>query len=136
DQVGVSAAQLKLGPLQDNGGPTPTMALLLGSPAVDKGKKFGVLTDQRGQPRPYDDPAIPNASGSDGTDIGAYERQAPKVSISDATVTEGANGTTTLANFTVSLSEISSQTVTVDYATTNGTATAPGDYTAKTATLT
>src|SRR5262249_20092218 len=35
--VGYTAAQLFLGPLQDNGGPTQTMALLLGSPALDAG---------------------------------------------------------------------------------------------------
>jgi hypothetical protein len=29
----------KLGPLQDNGGPTPTMALLPGSPAIDFGER-------------------------------------------------------------------------------------------------
>ena len=44
----------KLGPLQENGGPTLTMALLPGSPALDQGKNFGVTTDQRGFPRPID----------------------------------------------------------------------------------
>lgn len=40
---------LKLGPLQFNGGPTPTHALLAGSPAVDKGSNPAALTnDQRG----------------------------------------------------------------------------------------
>lgn len=33
----VSTADPKLGPLQNNGGPTPTMALLAGSPAIDAG---------------------------------------------------------------------------------------------------
>ncbi len=39
DQVGSSAAPIdpRLGPLQNNGGPTQTMALLAGSPAVDAG---------------------------------------------------------------------------------------------------
>lgn len=38
-----------LGPLQDNGGPTRTHALLPGSPAIDNGKvSSGVLSDQRG----------------------------------------------------------------------------------------
>ncbi len=54
----------------------------------------------------------------------------PVVSISDATVTEGNSGTTN-ATFTVTLSPASAQTVTVDYATANGTATQPGDYTAQ-----
>ncbi len=35
DQVEVSAAELNLGPLADNGGPTPTHALLPGSLAID-----------------------------------------------------------------------------------------------------
>jgi hypothetical protein len=60
-----------LGPLQDNGGPTWTHALLPGSPAIDAGTSGGLTTDQRGMPRPYDVPCIPNAS--DGSDIGAYE---------------------------------------------------------------
>jgi predicted outer membrane repeat protein len=41
-----------LGPLQDNGGPTQTMALLTGSPAIDAGDNTGAPdTDQRGFPR-------------------------------------------------------------------------------------
>jgi len=67
-----------LGPLQDNGGPTFTYALLPGSPAIDQGKNFsGSLYDQRGAgfARTVDDLAIANASGGDGTDIGAYEVQ-------------------------------------------------------------
>ena len=56
-----------LGPLQDNGGPTFTHALLPGSPAIDAGRSVGLTTDQRGAPRPVDDPAIPNASPGDGT---------------------------------------------------------------------
>ena len=62
-----------LGPLQDNGGPTFTHALMASSPAIDKGKNFsGSATDQRANPRTFDDPNIANASGG-GTDIGAVE---------------------------------------------------------------
>jgi hypothetical protein len=61
-----------LGPLQDNGGPTRTMALLPASPATDKGKSFGLTTDQRGGLRPFDK-SVANASGGDGSDIGAFE---------------------------------------------------------------
>ncbi len=55
-----------LGPLQDNGGPTPTMALLFGSPAVNAGSisNANILsTDQRGEARIQQGQA----------DIGAYE---------------------------------------------------------------
>jgi len=62
-----------LGPLQNNGGLTATMALLSGSPAIDQGKNFGTATDQRGLPRPFDVPSIANAGGGDGSDIGAFE---------------------------------------------------------------
>ena len=42
-----------LGPLQDNGGPTPTHALLAGSPAINAGTSVGAPAyDQRGVPRP------------------------------------------------------------------------------------
>ena len=60
---------------------------------------------------------------------------APALSISNASVAEGDSGTTDLA-FTVSLSKASDKTVTVDYATSNGTATAGQDYAAKTGTVT
>ena len=52
--------------------------------------------------------------------------------IGDARVKEN----NTSARFTVSLSSASQQTITVNYATVNGTATAPADYTAETAKLT
>ena len=60
---------------------------------------------------------------------------APAISINDATVVEGDSGTTT-ASFIVSLSSPSGQTVTVDYATQDGTATAGSDYVATAGTLT
>lgn len=59
--------------LQDNGGPTQTIALTFGSPAIDRGKAFATSTDQRGVARPFDNASIPNAVGSDGSDVGAYE---------------------------------------------------------------
>ncbi len=68
-----------LGPLQDNGGPTLTHALLPGSPAIDAGKTNAIPalarnTDQRGFPR-ADNPTLANATGGDGSDIGAFEAQ-------------------------------------------------------------
>ena len=59
----------------------------------------------------------------------------PSLSIGDVSVNEGQSGSTN-ATFTVALSAASSQTVTVNYATANGTATAGSDYTAASGTLT
>ncbi len=64
-----------LAPLQDNGGPGPTHALLAGSPAIDAGICVGIATDERHKPRPVDFAAIPNAA--DGCDMGAFELQYP-----------------------------------------------------------
>src|SRR5439155_20364965 len=54
----------------------------------------------------------------------------PTVSISDATVIEGNSGTVN-AVFTVSLSAPSDKSITVSYATADGTASAGADYVAK-----
>jgi probable HAF family extracellular repeat protein len=59
----------------------------------------------------------------------------PLVIIGDVSVTEGNSGTRA-AIFTVSLSAASGETVTVAYATADGTATAGSDYQAKSSTLT
>jgi hypothetical protein len=59
----------------------------------------------------------------------------PKISINDLSVDEGDSGTTNAAS-TVSLSNASSQTITVNHATANNTATAGDDYTSANGTLT
>jgi predicted outer membrane repeat protein len=66
----------KLGALLNNGGPTQTMALPKGSPALDAGNPAGcrdfagnlLTTDQRGLPRP-------GGREKTGCDMGAYESQ-------------------------------------------------------------
>jgi CSLREA domain-containing protein len=81
--TGASPVDPKLDPggLKNNGGSTQTIALLFGSPAIDKGTSNSLTgnlaTDQRGSgfPRRFNDPAIPNATGGDDTDIGAFEVQ-------------------------------------------------------------
>ena len=62
-----------LGPLQDNGGLSPTMALQPGSPAIDAGSNAaaagrGLTTDQRG-------PGFPRVLGP-AVDLGAFEAPA------------------------------------------------------------
>ncbi len=59
----------------------------------------------------------------------------PTISINDVSISEGDSGTTT-ASFTVSLSNASSQTVTVNYATADNSAHAGSDYTNASGTLT
>jgi hypothetical protein len=75
DQVGSAFNPIDpmLGPLQLNGGLTPTHALLPGSPAIDQGKSFDLPTDQRGFKRPVNYPLIVDQLGGDGSDIGAFE---------------------------------------------------------------
>jgi hypothetical protein len=66
----------KLGQLGNYGGPTQTIPLLSGSPAIDAGNPGGctdgeghlLKTDQRGRPRP-------DKEDTGGCDMGAYERQ-------------------------------------------------------------
>jgi hypothetical protein len=66
----VSEADPQLTPLQDNGGPTWTHALLNGSPAIDAGNNAGLpATDQRGYPRVVDG----DDNGSPIVDLGAVE---------------------------------------------------------------
>jgi hypothetical protein len=70
---GVALADPVLGPLQNNGGPTPTHALLAGSPAIDAGDVGGCTDDfgapLRGDQRSYPRPAPPGGR----CDIGAFE---------------------------------------------------------------
>jgi hypothetical protein len=77
----------------------------------------------------YSDAFAPPADESPPT----FDIQPPSLSIGDASVFEGESGTAAL-RFPVSLSATSGQTVTVDYATQNGTASAPDDYAAITTT--
>ncbi len=80
------------------------------------------------------------ATIADGVAIGTIRNDdvassVPTLSVANASVTEGASGTSNLS-FTVSLSAAATGPVTVGYATANGTATAGTDYAAATGSLT
>ncbi len=130
--------------LASNGGQTQTHALAANSPAIDKGKDLSATgKDQRGLLRPYDNPAIANAAGGDGSDIGAFEVPGvtlPTLVVSDPfSSKEGSASAPGSATFTVTLSEASGKTVTVNYKTTDGVtngAKAGSDYVARSGTLT
>lgn len=83
-----------LGPLADNGGPTPTHALLAGSPALEAGDDtvlvapHDLTTDQRGQPRRM----------GYHVDIGAFEKSDPGISPPSAMAIEA---TITETNFVI-----------------------------------
>lgn len=78
-----------------------------------------------------------NATIGDSQGVGTIlnDDSQPTISIADTAVTEGNSGTTTAA-FTVSLSNASTQTVTVNYATTPDTATSGTDFVATSGTAT
>lgn len=85
----ISAADANLGPLQDNGGPTWTHALLAASPAIDAGDPDApaadgsapAATDQRGYHRFVDG----NGDGRPVCDIGAYEMPSERILATIAT---------------------------------------------------
>jgi hypothetical protein len=103
DQVGSSVSPLDplLAGLQSNGGPVPTLALNAGSPAIDQGNSFGLVTDERGAPRPFDFPSIPNAPGGDGSDIGAFEAATTLVQMHQTTTNIVLSWPSYYGNFTV-----------------------------------
>jgi hypothetical protein len=77
-----------------------------------------------------------NATLANTQGVGTIQNDDVSVSVSNAAaVTEGNSGSTP-ATFTVSLSAASSHSVTINYATSNGTATAGSDYTSTSGTLT
>ncbi|WP_287595528.1 putative Ig domain-containing protein [Thermomonas sp.] len=80
---------------------------------------------------------VTNAIVADGQGVGTIvnDDPLPSMSINDVAVVEGNAGTTN-ATFTVTLGATSGQTVSVNYATADGTATAGSDYTATSGTLT
>ena len=123
----VNSTTVNLGALGDNGGLTQTIALLSGSAAINAGDPAFApppSTDQRGT-------GYSRVQGGR-IDIGAFEAAA--LSINNVAVVEGDSGTANAA-FTVTLSSVSTQTITVNFATADGTATAGSDYNSRSGTL-
>ena len=93
---GISPINPLLGPLADNGGPTLTHALLVGSPAINAGdntiaSNAGLTTDQRG-------PGFPRiGNGGTTVDAGAFEADNTTMPLLAA-----ANNYTTTINTTIS----------------------------------
>ncbi len=78
-----------------------------------------------------------NATISHGQGVGTILDNEPRISISDVSKSEGRRGQKTLFTFTVTLSAAYDQSITMSYATVNGTAkTSDGDYIAKAGTIT
>jgi hypothetical protein len=93
DLTGTVASPLdpKLGSLANNGGPTQTVALLAGSPAIDAGNN-ALAVDPTGSPLVYDQrgPGFLRFLGS-AVDIGAFEAPAP---VTTANLQAAINATT------------------------------------------
>ncbi len=115
----------------------------LGGSGGDSG--YGIAVDPAGNPyvAGFTSSAnFPTTAGAfDGTTNGNGDAFVAKLApaaltlaINDLAIVEG-NAGTTVATFTVTLSEASAQVVTVGYATADGTATAGSDYAATTGTL-
>jgi hypothetical protein len=88
-----SSGDPNLGPLQNNGGPAPTISLQTGSAAINQIPASGAncpATDERGVPRP-------SGSSSSKCDIGAYEVTGP-VAVTGAASSITLTGATVSAN--------------------------------------
>jgi hypothetical protein len=81
--------------------------------------------------------AAVNATIAKATGVGTIvdNDPTPTATINDVTITEANTGTRTMT-FTVTLSAASGRAITIAWATADGTATAPSDYTAASGTLT
>jgi hypothetical protein len=132
NQLGSTGSPINplLGPLQDNGGPTFTLALLANSPAIDSGTT-ALASDQRGISRPRDGDGV----GGSQSDVGSFESEGlPELTINDVTVSEPAAGSASTI-FTITLSRTSTVAISVDFSTADGSASAGSDYLAAVGTV-
>ncbi len=116
-----------LSPLANNGGPTQTHAFQTGSPPLTKATTSASPQISAAPRAPYNDPAITNASGGDGSDIGAFERQ-PGNAMSTAT-SVGSNVAVQLGPVSVTFAGVSAAGTTSQISIDPTTAGAlPGGY--------
>ena len=125
----------KLGPLQNNGGPTSTQALLQGSPAINAGDNavtggpLDLTTDQRGTgfPREY----------CGHVDIGAFEALAPFLTV-PASITVNSDPGNCSASVTLSASatDVCDGTIAPTYKIGNTVITSPHSFPVGTTTVT
>jgi len=110
--------------INPSGPPTASMSFSFSAPSTPGSYSYSatVIADGAGD-------------GSAQTSITVVGASLPTVSIGDVSVTEGNSGTTT-ASFPVTLSSPAGGTVSVAYATADGSATAGSDYTATSGTAT
>jgi predicted outer membrane repeat protein len=123
DLTGTAASPLD--PLFDtfgnNGGPTSTLALLTGSPAIGQGDPAGPATDQRGLPR---DPVAPT--------IGAFEPQIPasfQITAGFTSIPQGVAFSVTVSALGRGGQVLTGFTGSVHFAGSDGSATLPPDFT-------
>src|SRR5262249_11791067 len=122
DLVGVDPM---LGPLQDNGGPTLTHALLADSPAIDAGDDSVLAfltTDQRG-------PGFPRKSCAH-VDIGAFESAGGPVITCPANITVGvsAGQSSAAVSFAANAADLCDTALALTYVAGNGTITSPSTF--------
>jgi hypothetical protein len=113
----------RLVPLQNNGGPTQTMALLPGSPAINAGDPnfSGLFYDQRG-------PGFARIVNGI-IDIGAYEALSPFVITAPASLTAGTVFNLTLEATSSSGTVLTGYTGRVHFTSSDPQAVLPADYT-------
>ncbi len=127
DQVGSIDYPINplLGPWQNNGGSTETMALLPGSPAIDAGSTALAVDPTTGQPLAYDQRGPGFARIENGTvDIGSFEVQQP-ISTTTAVTTSAipaVYGDSVI--FTATVTGTSTPTGSVNFVIDSGTAVA------------
>jgi hypothetical protein len=110
---------------------------------TEKFVKVQILADGRDEPtenfdivlESADNAIIDTSNGNDSVPINIFDSSPPKIDIGDATVSEPVNGTVNVS-VQVSLSKPTTDVVTVDFASSNLSAIAGLDYTAKSGTLT